>query len=193
MRSGCWHAIPIGYARQPAGSRFDMLTGRVPGDEPVIGMSRRPFTACRNVASEDSELLHSFSGYLAEPLRKAGSDLLGEDAADEWLTERRMTFADLEAAERQRFRDAARRGYEIGQASSWQQILRRRGAPDRHRRTIQLARKRHRRHLPRHRPRPSDVHPDSVDRGYGKHRGGPRQSGRSASGKLRYRAARRIR
>jgi len=100
-----------------------MLTGRVPGTDLVLGMSRRLFAACRSLATEESQLLPvawvgSSDLSVATPL-----DDLDEDRADYRIRERREQFAYWEEEARDRFLATTREAYEIGRESSWEQLL----------------------------------------------------------------------
>jgi hypothetical protein len=124
---------PDAYSSQrPTSARLDMLTGPVPGTDMVIGMSRRLFAACRNLAADEAEiaadLRRSGHAYLPGPLYQMAPDQaalfdLTDDEVDERARERRMAFAEREAEVRPRLRTAAREGFERGRDSSWQQLI----------------------------------------------------------------------
>ena len=112
---------PAAYARRRAAQRLDMLTGRVPGTDLVIGMSRRLFATCESIAVRDAEIMSTVQEDLPRGEEPEASD---EDAIEEFLELRRATFAEREADFRDDTRDVARRAYAAGEESSWQQILR---------------------------------------------------------------------
>lgn len=113
---------PAAYARRPLSAKSDMLTGRIPGTEMIIGMSRRLFAACRSLAAEQAELLLAIDADLPD-LPDTTSPELIEEAAEERIRERRTLFAEREAEERDRLRSTTRQAYEFGRERSWQQLF----------------------------------------------------------------------
>lgn len=115
-------ADPAAYARRPPSERFDLLTGRIPGTDVILGMSRRLYAACQSLAAEQDRLLHAVQADLPD-LPDTDSPELLEEAAEDRRWERRTRFAEHEADERDRLRRTTRQAYEIGSESSWQQLL----------------------------------------------------------------------
>ena len=111
------------YYRRPPSARSDMLTGRVPGTDLILGMSRRLFAACRSLAVEESQLLPvSWTGS-SDLFANAPLDELDGDRADYRIRERREQFAYWEEEARGRLLTTTREAYEIGRKSSWEQLL----------------------------------------------------------------------
>jgi hypothetical protein len=109
---------PSAYAEQrPAPQRLDMLTGRIPGTDIIIGMSRRLFEACRNLAYEEEQIAEE-----TEPESQYGLFDLDEEV-EEYTRERRAAFVEREVALRPRLRDATRQGFQRGRDTSWYQLL----------------------------------------------------------------------
>jgi hypothetical protein len=109
---------PSAYAEQrPLPQRLDMLTGRVPGTNMIIGLSRRLFEACRNLASEEEQIAEE-----VEPEGQYGLFDLDEELEEDTL-ERRFAFVEREVARRPRLREATRQGFERGRNNSWNQLL----------------------------------------------------------------------
>ena len=117
---------PEAYAtRRNPDRRLDMLTGSVPGTGIIVGMSRRLFAACRNLAAEDQEDRSELPVQLG---RRGMSDLTlpfdaDDDEVDEFVRERRQFLADRQAYRRPRQLSSARDGFERGRAASWSELL----------------------------------------------------------------------
>jgi hypothetical protein len=111
------------YARRPPSSRFDMVTGQVPGTDVVMGMSRRLFAACRSLAAEQAQLLLDAQADLPGLATKVSGEPIDEEEVEDRLRERRAFLAEREADTRDRLRGTTRQAYEIGGESSWQQLL----------------------------------------------------------------------
>jgi hypothetical protein len=111
------------YTNRSPASKFDMLTGRVPGTDVVVGMSRRLYAACRNLSAEQAPLLPA----VQEQFFPA-ADIGFSEPLEEETFERRQRLGRAELAERQaevidHLREAARLGYEQGQESTWPQLI----------------------------------------------------------------------
>jgi hypothetical protein len=111
------------YRRRPPSSRFDMLTGQVPGTDVVMGMSRRLFSACRNLASEQAQLLLDVEAELPGLPKTLSGELTVEEEIEDRLRERRSFFAEREAYRFDQLRGTTREAYEIGRESSWEELL----------------------------------------------------------------------
>lgn len=110
------------YERRDGRERRDMLTGRVPGTDLIIGMSRRLFSACRNL-----EAVQQRAAATVDRERPPASPGRAE----------RMDIEELATYERQRrtlywqherllTRDATatiRAGFETGEQSTWPALL----------------------------------------------------------------------
>jgi hypothetical protein len=113
-----------GYAdRRPSEQRLDMLTGRVPGTDMVVGMSRRLFEACRDLAADEEEIADETQPEERPPIADQRGRVEADDQLDEYQHERRAAFAAREAASRPRLRTAARQGFERGRHSTWNELL----------------------------------------------------------------------
>ena len=117
---------PVAYTSQRSPDRrLDMLTGNVPGTGIIVGMSRRLFAACQNLAVEDQE---DWSDLPVQIDRHGMRDLtLPFDAddgkVDDLVRERREFLADREAFRRPRQLSSARDGFERGRNASWTELL----------------------------------------------------------------------
>jgi hypothetical protein len=102
-----------------------MLTGRVPGTNMIVGLSRRLFEACRNLAVEDEQILAVEEEQVAAEIERGSEyglfDL--DEGVEKYARERRAAFVEREAAERTRLRETTRQGFERGQNNSWYQLL----------------------------------------------------------------------
>ena len=101
-----------------------MLTGRVPGTDLVIGMSRRLYATCRSIAARDAEIMRTVQEDFPDAAVRRQQGLDDEDAVQQFLVLRRVTFAEREANFQDDFREAARQVYRTGSETSWQQLLR---------------------------------------------------------------------
>jgi hypothetical protein len=110
---------PSAYAEErPATERLDMLTGHIPGTSTTIGMSRRLFEACRNLAREEEQIAEE-----AQPENEYGLFELDDEEVEEYTRERRAAFVERETALRPQLRDTTRQGFERGRHGSWSQLL----------------------------------------------------------------------
>jgi len=110
------------YERRPPSSRLDMLSGRVPGTDIIIGMSRRLFATCQGLAALQAQLLQSVDQDLPAPAEDE-SISRDEGATEERMRNRRSLLAEREADMYEFLADTGRRAYEAGRESSWQQLL----------------------------------------------------------------------
>ncbi|MFF2951761.1 hypothetical protein ACFVVU_10540 [Kitasatospora sp. NPDC057965] len=98
----------------------DMLVGRLPGTDLMLGMSRRLFGACRELAWEDRRLASVVDEVLPTVRQAAG---WGTEARSERRTRERAEALqegrDREGGIR---RGAVRRGFSRGRAESWAQL-----------------------------------------------------------------------
>jgi hypothetical protein len=113
------------YASQrPPSQRLDMLTGRIPGTDVLIGISRRLFEACRNLATEEQHIADETLADFPHPVTpEADTADMADEEIEEFAHERRAAFAEREAAARPRLRATVREGFDRGKFSSWQQLL----------------------------------------------------------------------
>ena len=109
--------------RRPPEQRLDMLTGRVPGTDMVIGMSRRLFEACRDLAANEEDIADEARPEELFPTVGQRARFESDDDIEEYQHERRAAFAAREAASRPRLRAAARQGFNRGRHSTWNELL----------------------------------------------------------------------
>ncbi|MDH6190261.1 hypothetical protein M2168_003293 [Streptomyces sp. CZ24] len=117
------------------GNGVDMLTGRLPGTDLMIGMSRRLFGACRALAEMDRRMVAEIEESSAMPTVYSSPQRLPDMRTDFAATapsdvserqyERHMAERDERVrSHRERHRDAfgqaARRGFDSGDASPWE-------------------------------------------------------------------------
>lgn len=127
---------PEAYARRPASSRADMLTGRVPGTNLLLGMSRRLFAACHSLAYEHAAILEVLDRYGVDvgpppappALNQPGTGLarlddLDDEEYEKQVSKRRVWFAEIEDGERARISDNVRQAYDAGREREWQQLI----------------------------------------------------------------------
>jgi hypothetical protein len=83
----------------------------------IIGLSRRLFEACRNLASEEEQI--------AEEVEAESQYVLFDldEEVEEDTLEGLAAFVEREAARRPRLREATRQGFERGRNNSWYQLL----------------------------------------------------------------------
>jgi hypothetical protein len=91
----------------------------------IVGLSRRLFEACRNLAIEEEQILAVEEEQIAatiEPGSEYGLFDLDEEV-DKYARERRAAFVEREALQRTRLRETTRQGFEHGRNNSWSQLL----------------------------------------------------------------------
>jgi hypothetical protein len=106
---------------RPLEQRLDMLTGRVPGTNMTIGLSRRLFEACRNLASEEEQIEEQIATEIESEGEYGLFDL--DEEVDEHARARRAAFVRSEAAQRTRLRETTRQGFDRGRDNSWYQLI----------------------------------------------------------------------
>lgn len=115
---------PAVYADlRPSPQRLDILTGRVPGTDVVVGMSRRLFEACRGLAADEEQVAEEAQPSGVPPESSEYLSPESDEDVEEYQRERRAAFAAREAASRPRLRAAVRQGFERGRNSSWGELL----------------------------------------------------------------------
>jgi hypothetical protein len=105
---------------------MDMLTGLVPGTEVVLGMSRRLFAACADLAIEEdrirTDVAHSYPQLF--PAEEGYMDEVPSDRVMfERQAQRRAAYGRRQAEEQPLLRLVTRRGFDRGRESSWTQLL----------------------------------------------------------------------
>lgn len=105
------------YERSP--SRLDMLTGRIPETGMTIGMSRRLFEACRQLATVEAEIWEDVRADVPD-LDEGGLD---DAEAEYYMMQRRNRFADREESSREQVYQVARQAFERGQERSWMELI----------------------------------------------------------------------
>lgn len=111
------------YQNRPGHARFDMLTGRVPGTDLVIGMSRRLFGACAALAQVEADVAFQVDAEL--PRRRLFSQDGEAERIEQIRFERRALQHRLVRERRTAAADTTRRGFEQGALRSWDQLINR--------------------------------------------------------------------
>jgi hypothetical protein len=118
------------YSRRRTVERLDMLTGQVPGTDLIIGMSRRLWAACRNLAALQADLAAEVDAERPPPAEEdLQTDELDEEAVlrtvdlDERNQERRLSYWEREQAARPHAGDVVRSGFREGQQQTWEGLL----------------------------------------------------------------------
>ena len=103
--------------------RLDMLTGRIPGTNIVVGLSRRLYEACRNLAEQDRQLGEEIAVAIDPESEDVRFDF--DEGIDSFTRERRAAFVERErdVARRSQLRETARQGFQRGRSSTWHQLL----------------------------------------------------------------------
>jgi hypothetical protein len=107
------------YWQRGRAGRLDLLAGRVPGTDLIVGMSRRLFAACRSLAAVQADLAEAVD---AEHPMAADTDLHAEEL-DERIRERRALYWEREQGVRPQAEDVVRYGFREGQRQTWQALL----------------------------------------------------------------------
>ncbi|MGW1976140.1 hypothetical protein [Streptomyces sp. NPDC001889] len=120
------------------GDGVDMLAGRLPGTDLMIGMSRRLFGACRELAEMDRRMVAEIQETSAmtdvystlQPLPVIRTDLVATAPSDASERQYKRHIAERDErvrSHRERYRDdfgqAARRGFAAGDASPWEALI----------------------------------------------------------------------
>ncbi|MDG4793609.1 hypothetical protein [Micromonospora sp. WMMD1082] len=110
------------YLRRPGLERLDMLIGRVPGTDLIIGMSRRLFAACRSLAEIQTRIVADVD----REYPSVGRDEL-EAVSDEQMQvrneQRRSLYWQQERALSSNIAGALRAGFTSGERQSWEALL----------------------------------------------------------------------
>jgi hypothetical protein len=97
--------------------RLDMLIGRVPGTNMIIGMSRRLFQACRNLALEEAQITEETGPEAEDELFYLDENI------EDYTLQRRAMFVERAATLRPRLLEATRQGFEQGENSTWRELI----------------------------------------------------------------------
>ncbi|MEN8650030.1 hypothetical protein ABCR94_05140 [Streptomyces sp. 21So2-11] len=117
----------------------DMLTGRLPGTDLLIGMSRRLFGACRALTAMDRTMVAEIQGpspvshpeqsarrlpdvHTDSIIMMAPSDV-SERQYDRHVARRDERVRAFRERRQDDFRQAARRGFDEGEASPWEEFI----------------------------------------------------------------------
>jgi hypothetical protein len=122
------------YAFQrPSRARLDMLVAPIPGTGLIVGMSRRLYATCQDLADEDRRdieiIQYRYPSLMldleldAEDPEESGTDI--EDAREfiELNERRRAAFTEREAESHQRLLETARQSFDRGSDSTWPDLL----------------------------------------------------------------------
>jgi hypothetical protein len=116
---------PERYRSRPPQQRFDLLTARVPGTELILGMSRRLYAACEELATTDQALAASVAAEAPMP----ASDADGEDAQlaeaewDRWRARRDGLYWERQRQERRVLAGRVRSGFDRGARARWEDLI----------------------------------------------------------------------
>ncbi|MDT0318477.1 gamma-glutamyltransferase [Streptomyces millisiae] len=100
----------------------EFLTGRIPGTEVTIGMSRRLFAACELVHRADLETANSTPGLRAEDQRY-GDDPMDEEFEGEERRGLRGIWYERQEEESPYLKPVVRRAYERAEEGTWRGVL----------------------------------------------------------------------
>jgi hypothetical protein len=105
--------------------RLDMLVGPVPGTDLLIGMSRRLFATCQELALQEIALAREVDDELSAvpPVGRRIIDEPGEDEVAEQQENRRHRYWEREHARRPIFTQRASAAFRRGRLQSWEQLL----------------------------------------------------------------------
>ncbi|MFG2043927.1 hypothetical protein [Dactylosporangium sp. NPDC048998] len=113
---------PEQYRRRRPGHRSDMITGRVPGTDLIVGLSRRLYAACEQLADVEASLAQIVNVERpAWPQRDGPEPSLRE--VDERQRERDALLRFREREERPYLAERARAGFERGSEAEWPEIV----------------------------------------------------------------------
>jgi hypothetical protein len=100
------------------------MTVRVPGPDIVVGMSRRLYAACENLAAQDDQTTADLRAEQPQLMTYELDQLLDEKHVATREEERRSAFAERESDAWPLLRAVTRDGFERGPSSSWNELLR---------------------------------------------------------------------
>ncbi|MFI9366621.1 hypothetical protein ACIG5E_37065 [Kitasatospora sp. NPDC053057] len=117
----------------------DMLVGRLPGTDLMLGMSRRLFGACRELAGLERQLVSEIDAKLPAPMTmdveaplvrmsdgegsvRRSEGRLTDREYERRIAERRESLRESRERERGSLHRAVRRGFSLGNAESWAQL-----------------------------------------------------------------------
>ncbi len=112
---------PDEYRRQPRQHRYDMITGRVPGTDLIVGLSRRLYAACERLADPEAGIAASVDEDI--PVRPPTSTEPSMQELDERRLNRETLFRARERQERPRLAEEARAGFEYGADAEWPDLI----------------------------------------------------------------------
>ncbi|MGI5238686.1 hypothetical protein [Dactylosporangium sp. CA-139066] len=107
-----------GYRQRPGSERFDMLTGSVPGTDLLIGLSRRLYSACANLAELQLSMAREVDAEQPRPRPDAEPDEI-ETVQDR----RRELLFQRERSQRQYAAERTGIGFVTGQRRRWEELL----------------------------------------------------------------------
>ncbi|MEU7871269.1 hypothetical protein [Dactylosporangium sp. NPDC049140] len=110
------------YRRRPPQHRAEMITARVPGTDLIVGLSRRLYAACEQLAAEQMRLALSIDVELPLPMAPADieSDLR---FVDERRQEREALLRLRERQERRYLAKRAVAGFRRGSTAEWAELV----------------------------------------------------------------------
>ncbi|WP_433615410.1 hypothetical protein ACQP2P_11495 [Dactylosporangium sp. CA-139114] len=116
--------MPDRYRSRPPQQRFDLLTARVPGTDLILGMSRRLFAACEQVAATDQALAAVVSDEVSMP--DGDSDAVDADVdleRDQWRARSEGLYWQLQRQQRQALASRVRARFDQGEQAGWEELI----------------------------------------------------------------------
>lgn len=110
------------YEGRDGRERRDMLTGRVPGADLIVGMSRRLFAACENLAGVQQRVAVEVDREQPRPTA-VERETLSEEGLSSRYEQRRRLYWQRERALTVETVTSTRARFEEGQQRSWQSLL----------------------------------------------------------------------
>ncbi|MEV4829224.1 hypothetical protein AB0K25_12990 [Micromonospora sp. NPDC049257] len=104
------------YLQRPGEHRLDMLTGAVPGTDLVLGMSRRLYAACEELALQQEQIAVMVDQEIPRPRRDQA-----DDVADQINAARRQLLYQEVGRSEARYR--TREAFESAQSRNWWSLI----------------------------------------------------------------------
>lgn len=104
------------YLQRPGKHRLDMLTGAVPGTDLILGMSRRLYAACEELARQQEQIAVMVDQEIPRPDRDEADDVADRINA----ARRRLLYQEMDRSEAQ---DRTREAFESAQDRHWWSLI----------------------------------------------------------------------
>ncbi len=102
--------------QRPGERRLDMLTGAVPGTDLILGMSRRLYAVCEELARQQEQIAVMVDQEIPRPDRDEADDVADRINADR----RRLLYQKVERSEA---RDRTHEAFESAQDRHWWSLI----------------------------------------------------------------------